>query len=51
MAESTKKLFLQKVKTKNEKIRVKIICKNILFCVARHITWNLFVKLNAKPAI
>jgi hypothetical protein len=32
------KMFLQKAKTKMKKGGVKIICKNILFCVARHIT-------------
>jgi hypothetical protein len=42
------KMFLQKAKiqnkTKMKKGGVIFFCKNILFCVERHITWNLFVK-------
>jgi hypothetical protein len=38
------KMFLQKANTKMKKGGAKIICKNILFCVARHITWNVFAK-------
>jgi hypothetical protein len=31
-------MFLQKAKAKMKKGGANIICKNILFCVARHIT-------------